>query len=386
MQNLRLPEPDAAARAASAALCQHINAHIHAAGGWIPFSHYMAQALYAPGLGYYSGGAQKFGAAGDFITAPELSPLFARTLAVPAVQVMAQSAAQILEVGAGSGVLAAELLHALDTLGQLPERYAILELSGELRARQQQTLQERVPQLLSRVCWLETLPPQFRGLVMANEVLDAMPVAVVAWPDEHQIEECGIALDAQGRLCWESRPASGAVLAAARTLEVPAPYRSEINLAASAWVAEWGRRLAAGALLLIDYGFPRHEFYHPQRRGGTLMCHYRHHAHEDPLWWPGLNDITAHVDFSAIAEAGFHAGLTVLGYTTQASFLLNCGLTDLLARLPQDDQRAYLTAARAAEKLILPHEMGELFKVIALGRGLERALPGFMPGDRLHTL
>ena len=395
-RDLQLPEPDEAARAASAALCHHLACGIAAAGGWLPFSRYMELALYAPGLGYYSGGAQKFGAAGDFVTSPEISPLFAQTLARPAAEVMAQSAPHILEAGAGSGVLAAELLGELERLGQLPETYSILELSGELRARQQQTLLACVPHLLPRVVWLDSLPARFSGLVLGNELLDAMPVSVVAWQEASapgaagEILERGVSLDEQGHFVWADRPARGALLAAARELELAAPYVSEINLAASAWVAGWGGILDAGALLLIDYGFPRQEYYHAQRRTGTLMCHYRHHAHDNPLWWPGLNDITAHVDFTAIAEAGFEAGLAVLGYTTQASFLLNCGLTDALARLQERvsgrGERHYLAAARAAEKLILPHEMGELFKVIAFGRNLARPIPGFMPGDRLHTL
>ncbi len=385
-QGATLPEPDEAARAASAALCQHIAEQIEAAGDWIPFSRYMELALYAPALGYYSGGAQKFGAAGDFITAPEITPLFAQTLAVPAMQVMAQSSAHILEAGAGSGILAAELLLELERAGQLPDRYAILELSGELRARQQETLRRRVPQLIDRVEWLDRLPASFSGLVLGNEVLDAMPATVVEWTEDHVIHERGVVIDPQQHFAWASRPAQGAVLEAARMLDLQPPYVSEINLAANLWVAEWGRILEKGALLLIDYGFPRSEYYLSQRSSGTLMCHYRHHAHDNPLWWPGLNDITTHVDFSAVADAGFNAGLDVLGYTNQARFLLNCGITAVLERIPNDGGRAYLSAARGVEKLILPHEMGELFKVIAFGRGMQQSIPGFAPGDRLHTL
>lgn len=391
-QSAPLPEPAADARAASAALCRHLAERIVAAGGWIPFSEYMTQALYAPGLGYYSGGSQKFGAAGDFITAPEISPLFARTLAVTAREVMAQSSAHLLEVGAGSGVLALALLRALEQEGPLPERYAILELSGELRARQQHLLREQLPHLFDRLVWLDCLPEKFSGLVLANEVLDALPVSLVEWHDDGTIQEQGVALaaDAHAPFVRANRPATGLLLDAAQQLDIPGycptPYLSEISLAARAWVAEWSAHLDQGALLLIDYGFPRHEYYLPQRSRGTLMCHYRHHAHDDPLWWPGLNDITAHVDFSAMADAGHHAGLDVLGYTTQARFLLNSGITDELARIPNEGGRAYLSAARSVEKLILPHEMGELFKVLALGRGLSRPLRGFITGDRLHTL
>ncbi len=391
--NTSLQEPSPDARAASAALCACITGEIAAAGGWIPFARYMELALYAPGLGYYSGGARKFGAAGDFITAPELTPLFAHTLAAQAVQVMEGSAARILETGAGSGVLAAELLLELGRRGALPERYLILELSGELRARQQATLAERVPQLLDRVIWLEAWPQTFSGLVLGNEILDAMPVSLVEWRNDErnpagtpEILERGVALGAQGGFVWAERPAQGALLRAAQSLSIAAPYVSEIGLAAAAWIAEWGRILERGALLLFDYGFPRHEYYHPQRSSGTLMCHYRHHAHEDPLWWPGLNDITAHVDFTAIAEAGFEAGLEVIGYTSQAQFLFNCGIVEVLGRLPKDGGKASVTGTRNAGKLISPNEMGELFKVIALGRGLTEPLLGFARGDRLHAL
>lgn len=388
-----LPEPSADARAASLELCQYIAAEIVAAGGWIPFSRYMGLALYAPGLGYYSGGAQKFGAAGDFITAPELTPLFAHTLAAQVEQIMANSTAQILEAGAGSGALAAELLLELERRGSLPQRYLILELSGELRARQQTTLNERAPQLAPCVAWLDALPKSFSGLVLGNEVLDAMPVALIEWRNDELnpagkpgIHERGVRLGEHSGFAWATRPAQGALLQAAQALAVEAPYVSEIGLAARAWIAEFGRILECGALLLLDYGFPQAEYYFPQRASGTLMCHYRHHAHGDPLWWPGLNDITAHIDFTAIAEAGFAAGLDVLGYTSQAQFLLGCGITEVLGRLPDTSGKAYLSAARNVGKLIGPHEMGELFKVIALGRGLKQPLLGFGRGDRLHTL
>lgn len=388
-----LPEPSADARTASAALRAQIAGEIAAVGGWIAFSRYMELALYTPGLGYYSGGAQKFGAAGDFITAPEITPLFSRTLAIPAAWIMAHSARQILEAGAGSGLLAAELLLELERIDKLPDEYLILDLSGELRARQAETLNAKAPHLLERIRWLDTLPERFSGLVLGNELLDAMPVAIVEWHDDvstqtQGIAERGVTLNDQGAFAWARRPAQGALLAAAQALNIgaPCPYISEIGLAASAWVSEWARRLDSGALLLIDYGFPRAEFYHLQRSSGTLMCHYRHHAHDDPFWWPGLNDITAHIDFTAIAEAGFDAGLDVLGYTNQARFLLNCGIGEQLRRLPNDGGKAYLSAARNVDKLISPNEMGELFKVIALGRGLPRSLPGFISGDRLHTL
>ncbi len=382
---MSLPQPDSAASAQSARLGALIREQIRAAGGWIPFSRYMELALYAPGLGYYAGGSVKFGEAGDFVTAPEISPLFARTLAAQAAQILELAGAGILEAGAGSGALAAELLLELERRGSLPERYAILELSGELAARQRATLVAQAPQLLGRVDWLQRLPERWNGLVLGNEVLDAMPAELVEWRDDG-IFERGVAIAAGDRLGWAARPARAAVLAAAREIVVAAPYAGEINLAARAWLAEWGRRLGRGALLLIDYGFPRREFYHPQRSAGTLMCHYRHHAHGDPFFWPGLADITAHVDFTAIAEAGFGAGLEVLGYATQANFLVNCGILELLGRADAADARSFLPEARAVDKLTHPGEMGELFKVIALGRGISGPLLGFVRGDRSHSL
>jgi SAM-dependent MidA family methyltransferase len=383
-----LPVPDSDAFAHSENLTTLVAEAIAKEGGWISFARFMELVLYAPGLGYYSGGAHKFGAAGDFVTAPEMTPAFAQTLATQAVQVMNESQPHILEVGAGSGRLAADLLAELAQRESLPERYAILELSGELRERQRQTLAATVPALLPRVDWLDRLPARFDGLVLANELLDAMPVHLVRWlPDS--IVERGVAFDEQ-RFIWEDRSATGALHTRAKSLAtegVPQDdYLSEIGLAAAAWTASWGTILGRGALLLIDYGFPRREFYHPQRSTGTVMCHYRHHAHPDPFYLPGLQDITAHVDFTAIAEAGTEAGLDFLGYTTQAQFLFNCGLTEVLSRTPADDPRRYLPLANAAQKLISPAEMGELFKVIALGRGISAPLLGFIAGDRSATL
>ena len=387
-----LPPPSADAQAASTALCQQINAEIVAAGGWLPFTRFMELALYAPGLGYYAGGAHKFGAAGDFVTAPELSPLFAQTLATQAAQIMASSAAHIIEVGAGSGKLAADLLLELEARGNLPETYAILDLSGELRARQQATLSERAGHLACRVRWLDRLPEHFDGLVLANELLDALPVHLIVWGREQEPEqiferEVGVT---DGGFVWQDRPATGRLrahaLAIAAEHALPTGYLSEIGLAAADWTAAWAPLLGRGALLLIDYGFPRREFFHPQRNEGTLMCHYRHRAHGDPFYLPGLQDITAHVDFTAIVEAGHGAGLDFLGYTTQATFLLNCGLTGILERTPANDTPRYFPLAASAQKLIAPSEMGELFKVMALGKGIEHTLLGFAHGDRSATL
>jgi SAM-dependent MidA family methyltransferase len=393
---MTLPKPDSDALAYSAALTRRIADDIETCGGWIGFERFMELALYAPGMGYYAGGARKFGAAGDFVTAPEISPIFARTIAAQAAQILAASAPQLIEVGAGSGRLAADLLLELELRGALPERYSILELSGELRERQRATLDQRAPQLLARVDWLDRLPERFDGLLLANELLDAMPVQLVVWgdgTDSQAILERGVGRE-NDTFVWRDRPARGRLLERAQALaaelaqEAPLPpgFQSEICLAASDWTAAWAPIIGRGALLLIDYGFPRREYYHPQRSSGTLMCHYRHHAHGDPFFLPGLQDITAHVDFTAIVEAGFDAGLDFLGYTTQAAFLLDCGLTDVLSRIPAEDHRRYLPQAQAAQKLISPAEMGDLFKVIALGKGIDAPLIGFAHGDRSASL
>ena len=388
-----LPQPSADALAQSARLLETIEAELAAAGGWIPFARYMELALYAPGLGYYSGGARKFGPGGDFITAPELTPLFGQALAAQVEQVMRASAPALIEVGAGTGLLAADLLLELERRDCLPERYGILELSGELRERQFDTLAAKAPHLAVRVQWLDALPERFAGAVVANEVLDVMPVHLVVSRAEGLFERgVAIAADAAGvrRLCWADVPAAGAVAEGARALALPVPqsgeYVTELNLAGKAWVAAWAERLQAGALLLIDYGYPRAEYYLPSRSGGTLLCYYRHHAHGDPFLWPGLNDITAFVDFTAVAEAGFEAGLDVQGYTTQAQFLFNCGVLECLERRGARESADYIRAARAVQRLTAPQEMGELFKVIALARAIDGPLLGFARGDRTHAL
>ncbi|MDP2810278.1 MAG: SAM-dependent methyltransferase [Rhodocyclaceae bacterium] len=381
-----LPVPPPDAQAASHALCGCIADEIRAGGGWLSFARYMELALYLPGLGYYAGGRRKFGEGGDFTTAPELTPLFGQALARQIAQVMAVSAPVVLEAGAGSGRLAADLLKALDRLGATPDHYLILELSGELRTRQRETIEREAPSLSGRVEWLDRLPESFSGCVIANELLDAMPVHAVAWRKEGLMER-GVVLDEGNRFAWSERPAPPFLVAVSAELTLAEPFESEIGLVARAWVSEWGRRLTKGALLLIDYGLPRHELYHPQRNRGTLRCHYRHRSHDDPFWWPGLSDITAHVDFTAIAEAGFEAGLDVLGYTNQSTFLMNCGIGDLLEeRRCEAGDAAALRAGNAASVLLSPGEMGELFKAIALGRGLTDPLSGFARGDRVYAL
>ena len=392
-QTQTLPAPSADAQATSNALTQRIAAEIKASG-WMSFARYMGLALYTPGLGYYSGGSRKFGIEGDFLTAPELTPLFGQALARQVAQVMHASASVVMEAGAGSGKLAADLLLALDALGCAPEHYQILELSGELQARQRDTIATLAPQFLSRVEWLDALREKFSGCIIGNELLDAMPTHKVAWrsavdmgDEECVIHEVGVTLDAEGRFITAERPADAHLAGIAQALDVTAPYCSEVGLAARSWVSEITRRLHQGALLLIDYGLPRHEYYHPQRDGGTIRCHYRQRTHDDPFWWPGLSDITAHVDFTAVAEAGFEAGAEVAGYTTQSTFLMNCSIGELLAQRQQGDDAASTARATGALNLILsPNEMGELFKVIALTKNIDEPLLGFVRGDRTHTL
>jgi len=381
-ENNALPQPSADALAVSRQLQALINSEIGSNDGWISFARFMALALYAPGLGYYSAGSRKLGAAGDFVTAPELSPLFGRTLARQLAELLAQGIPDIVELGAGSGALAVAALEELAALGQLPQRYRILEVSADLRERQQALLQSRLPQLAGRVEWLDQLPEHINAVVIGNEVLDALPVHRVR-SDHHNITEIGVTAKDTG-YAWTTRPAAGALAAAATALQLPDDYETEISLAATALVSDLAQRLDHGALLFIDYGFPAREFFHPQRSRGTLMCHYRHHAHDDPFLWPGLQDITAHVDFSAIAKAG--AGLDLLGYVNQAQFLINCGITALLTEIPPTDVARYAPLAAQAQQLLSPAEMGELFKVIALGRGIQAPLCGFARGDKSHTL
>jgi SAM-dependent MidA family methyltransferase len=387
--NPEFPQPDAAARAHSDRVAQAIGAHIAAAGGWISFARYMELALYAPGLGYYMAGAHKLGGAGDFVTAPEISPLFGATIADQVAQLLPPSARQVLELGAGSGRLAADLLKAWRATDRLPDRYFILEVSPELAQRQRETLGRELPELLDRVEWIARLPAQFDGVILANEVLDALPVHIVAWhPDGPQ--ERGVVCT-QDMFGWEDRPlAAGALRSTAEAFALAPGYVSEISLAARGLVRALAGCLNRGALLFIDYGFGQREYYHPQRASGTLMCHYRHRAHADPFFLPGLQDITAHVEFTAVAEAGIDAGLKLLGYATQARFLVNAGVLQHLqtfeAQNPAPNNLSYLPAAAGVQKLLSPAEMGELFKVIALARGDIDVPSGFSGGDLSRTL
>jgi SAM-dependent MidA family methyltransferase len=383
--NSMLPAPSPDALAHSQRVTTHLRSLIEDAGGWVPFSRVMEAALYAPGLGYYAAGAMKFGAAGDFVTAPEMTPLFGRTLAHAIAPVLAETGGEVLELGAGSGRLAADLLGELERLGALPAHYTILEVSADLRQRQQETIAREWPHLVERVRWLDALPGHFAGVILGNEVLDALPVELVHW-SEGGPQVRGVALQGEA-FAWQDRRIDEPVLhARAEALNLAPGYLSEINLAADALIASLANCLARGLILMIDYGFGQNEYYHPQRHMGTLRVHYRHHALDDPFYLPGLCDLTAHVDFSAVARAGTAAGLALEGYTSQASFLLGSGLTDLLMQTPPVDAAAYLPQANAVQRLVSPAEMGELFKLIGFARGDIAPLAGFARGDRRHAL
>jgi len=380
-----LPAPGAEAAQHSATLTESICNEIQAQGGWISFARYMELALYAPGLGYYTAGSHKLGEAGDFVTAPELSPLFGRTVARQAVEIMAGSAPNILELGAGSGKLALDMLTELERLGQLPDRYSILEVSADLRERQQNLLREKLPHLHGKIHWLDALPEKFSGAIIANEVLDALPVHLLHWRDS-AISERGVAWGAHGFI-WEERAITDATLLdVAEQLIVPDNYVSEVCMAARGLVESLAQRLEQGAMVFVDYGFGAGEFYHPQRSCGTLMCHYRHHAHDDPFFFPGLQDITAHVNFTDIAECGIDAGLELMGYTSQAFFLINNGIAELMQEVSPENLGEYLPISGQVKKLTSPAEMGELFKVIALGKKMANPLTGFASGDLSRLL
>ncbi|WP_246480206.1 class I SAM-dependent methyltransferase [Inhella gelatinilytica] len=358
-------------------LTQRLRARIAQAGGWLPFDAFMAEALYAPGLGYYSSGRPTFGhgpqSGSDFVTAPELSPLFGQALARQVAQAMAATGVdQLWEFGAGSGALAESVLDALAALGAVPSRYTIVDLSGSLRGRQQ----ERLARFGDQVQWRDTLPEAVEGVLIGNEVLDAMPVKLLHFDGEAWAER-GVTGAPDG-FAWADRP-TDLRPPLDRDDWLPGTV-TEVHPQAEAWVRTLGAAWRRGAMFLIDYGFGEQEYYLPARQGGTLMCHHLHQADPDPLTQVGEKDITAHVNFTGIALAAQDVGLTVLGYTTQAHFLLNCGLGDLLAA-------ADLRGRAMAQKLLTEHEMGELFKVIALAPEAQAfdAL-GFVRGDRSHRL
>lgn len=388
-----LPEPGADERAHSDRLQAIIRADIKQHGS-IPFWHYMELALYAPGLGYYSAGKTKFGASGDFVTASEIGDLFARSMARSVSNVLRAAADSVfLEVGGGSGKFAAAALAEWEVLGCLPRHYQILDRSAELRARQRDTIAARVPHLLHRVQWLDAPPESsWRGVLFANEVIDALPAHRFVIRDG-EVREVHVALNAADQLCLVEREAETMLIAATRHIaaDLDAPiadgYRSEILPQLPYWIDAVCGTLEAGLAVFVDYGYPRHEFYHPDRRDGTLTCHYHHRAHDDALLWPGLQDITTWVDFTALAEAATHARWPLAGFTSQAQFLLASGLLDLLQieQLSRDEAGRY-ALAQEVKRLTLPGEMGERFKVMCFARGIDGVPPAFTAYDQSRRL
>lgn len=414
----RVLVPDDAAlgaeeRAHVARMRGHLAEQIAANAGWISFERYMDLALYAAGLGYYSAGAHKLGEGGDFTTAPELSALFGRCLAQQCAVVLRELRGRsvktddpvgaaapgraastrrgaILEIGAGTGRLAVDLLSGLEERGELPERYCILEISADLRERQRRLIETRIPHLYSRVEWLDAPPPQsFDGVILANEVLDALPVARFRWHAD-RCEELGVGLE-QGRLVWAARPAGDAMRGVCNALREAGGgwddgYESEYCPRLEHWAHTVTRPLAAGMVLWIDYGLPRRQYYFRERREGTLMCHFRQRAHADPFLHPGLSDITAWVDFTSLAHASRSGAWRLEGFTTQAHFLAGLDIEREMHGLAGGDANRFARLAGEARRLMLPGEMGERFKVMAWTRGLAGSWPAFELLDLRHTL
>jgi SAM-dependent MidA family methyltransferase len=390
----QLPQPDHEEAAYSARLIDRIRDEIERSKGWLSFERFMEMALYEPGLGYYSAGARKLGAAGDFVTAPEISPLFSRCVAAQCSQILAvlqsDDDAEVLELGAGSGVMAADILGELEKLGHLPSRFLILEVSADLRERQHATLTARVPHLMKRIAWLDMLPTRFCGVIIANEVLDALPVQRFAIRG-NEVNAVGVTWQL-GRLELSEVRADQSLVRAVRAVEkqtgneLPDGYSSEINLRLNPWLTSIAGAMDRGVILFIDYGCPQAAYYSIERTRGTLLCHYRHRFHDDVLTNIGLQDIGAWVDFTAVAEAAVDNGCAVLGYTTQAHFLIGCGIERLLADVTQLEVKDRVQIGRQAMILTLPGEMGERFKAIALAKGFDAQLVGFAARDLAASL
>lgn len=378
-----LPKPEALSLEHSNKVRQILQDTIAKSGGSISFEQWMQIALYEPTYGYYSTGTTKFNQAGDFITAPETTSLFGHTIANQIKQILEQAKSNtVLEFGAGTGALAKSILSRFNQLG-IDINYQILELSADLRQRQQDSLAE----FGDKVSWLNQLPTDFTGCVLANEVLDAMPVNIFQTDDKGNIHILGVSADSSDLgFSWTSLENNLELQSKIKQrIDSLTNYQSEINLQAEAWIRQMGVWLKRGGAIIIDYGFPQHEYYHPQRKQGSLMCHFRHHAHDQALILPGIQDITAHVDFTAMADAALEANLDVMGYTSQARFLLNCGLTDLIQTLP-DDAASRAKQLSNINTLISEAEMGELFKVMVIGKDIEQPLIGFIRSDRRDYL
>uniref|UniRef100_Q31EL6 SAM-dependent methyltransferase n=1 Tax=Hydrogenovibrio crunogenus (strain DSM 25203 / XCL-2) TaxID=317025 RepID=Q31EL6_HYDCU len=391
--NQQLPSPSEEAQQKSLSLQQKIRQMLKR-HGMMPFPRFMEMALYTPGLGYYASGLPKIGQQGDFITAPEVSPIFSRCLARQAAQVLETlETPNVIEFGAGKGTMAKDILLELDALEQPIEQYYIVELSADLRARQQETLQALPETLFNKVVWLDQLPKDpLQAVVLANEVLDAMPVERLRLEEEQSLRGYVIFNEDKQRFGWDYHPITDATLQKASNailnlIGTPSArgYETEINLNIHPWLQSIADFLSQGAVLLIDYGYNRKEYYQPSRHMGTLRCHYQHRAHGDPFFFPGLQDITAHVDFTSVAESGFDTGFKVAGYTTQAHFLMGSGLLEMSGD-PTADITESLKIAQQIKTLTLPDEMGESFKVIALTKDVDLSLIGFKLRDLRHQL
>ena len=388
---LDLPQPDPDSARHSERVADHIARAITDAGGVISFAEYMQHALYAPGLGYYVAGTTKFGADGDFVTAPEVSPLFGHVLATQCAQVLAEMGhGDLLEFGAGSGALAVQVLEKLDALDSLPKRYQILEVSADLQQRQEALINEKLPGLATRVEWISSWPSGFCGVLLANEVVDALPVERFT-KDAGSVMQLCVACE-QGALRWQRRPAPEPLARAVANIEtrlgreLEDGFESEVCLALEPWIARLSEMLTAGMAFLFDYGTSGREYYGPERNEGWLRCHFRHRAHDDPLILPGIQDITSWIDFSALAEAAARAGLDVAGYVTQAHFLIEGGLYEELGEFARKSPQEQLELSRQTKLLTLPTEMGENFKCIGLSRGDVSPPTAFRHADRAHHL
>lgn len=407
----KLPQPTLEECQHSLQLLTQIIQEINLTGP-ITFARFMELALYAPHLGYYRSGLQKFGKTGDFITAPELSPFFSKCVAKQCQQILTHfsSPGDILEFGPGSGIMAKEIITELAKLHTLPRHYYLLELSAELKHRQQLYLQQQLPEFFHLFTWLEQLPQKpINGIILANEVVDAMPVHKFCWQQDQLYEYCVAVNSNQYHsvapmqtpqfmqstpLCWQINPSHSEMLSQ-RVNEIQVNlrhlpyYSSEINLMLPSWIASLADCLNQGLILIIDYGFPEHEYYHCDRNEGTIMCHYRHHGHSNPLIFPGIQDMTAHVDFTAIARAAIRNGLTVAGFTHQAGFLLNCGLDQYVSHYLEANkinETSHFNIISQIKMLTSPSEMGELFKTIALTKNIQEPLLGFSAFNQIARL
>ena len=384
-----LPEPPSDALQHSQKLVERIHEEIKSHNGAITFRRYMEMALYQPALGYYVAGTHKIGSQGDFITAPEISPLFSQCIANQCIEVLKNTQGDILELGAGSGAMAVEILRELEKQSTLPDHYYILDLSPDLKQRQKENLEKNLPHLLNRVSWLSELPKNFSGVILGNEVLDAMPVDVFTQHNDTVFEHHVIWDEDNKTLVEQLQPASEAFSQKVLSLKLPhhaTPYTSEINPNLDAWFKALGNCMKQGIILLADYGYPRHEYYLEERNKGTLICHYQHLVNEAPIHYSGLQDITANVDFTAVAESADSAGFRVAGFTSQATFLTNAGLEEFFMQGLDKNPGDQYKLAQQVRTLSLPSEMGERFKFIALSKAYDEVLVGFSMMDQRHRL